>query len=302
MIAPDWPLYARRGLEMARLMRWVICAVVVLAFAPGAFADDLDILRGTQTVGPPTSTKWSGFYFGGQAGYSSGAASFSNATTSLIAYSLRGLTVEDEFNPSGLPVLGNGDANVTGFGGFVGYNTQWEDLVLGVEANYTHSPFSVVASNSTLTDRVYAVGSALVSVYEQGTGSMSVSDYGSLRARAGWIFDGNFLPYGFAGLALGRGNYAVTSLVYGQQSSPVPPATPLIPCTPSPGTCLDYYFPNATSGNSVTLYGFSVGGGLDVALTPNIFVRGEYEYIQFAEVGHITASIATARVGAGLKF
>ena len=44
-------------------MRWVICAVVVLAFAPRAFADDLDILRGTDTVGPATFTKWSGFFF-----------------------------------------------------------------------------------------------------------------------------------------------------------------------------------------------------------------------------------------------
>jgi outer membrane immunogenic protein len=116
--------------------------------------------------------------------------------------------------------------------------------------------------------------------------------------RAGWIVDNYFLPYGFAGVALGRGNYSVTSLVFGQQSSASPPS---LPCTPSL-TCLNYAFPNATSGTSVPMYGFSVGGGLDVALTPNIFVRGEYEFIQFAEVAHITATIATARVGAGLKF
>jgi opacity protein-like surface antigen len=50
------------------------------------------------------------------------------------------------------------------------------------------------------------------------------------------------------------------------------------------------------------LYGFSVGGGFDWALTANIFIRAEYEFIQFAEIGNITASISSARVGLGFKF
>jgi opacity protein-like surface antigen len=287
---------------MARLMRWVICAAVVLVFAPGAYADDLDILRGTQSVGPATFTKWSGFYFGAQASFSSAAGDFSRATNSLIGYSLRGLTLEQADNPSELQVLGNSNTKVNGFGGFVGYNTQWQDLVLGLEANYTHSPFTLVSSPSPISNHVYGVGAALVSVYLQGTGSMEITDYGSLRARAGWVVGNYFMPYGFAGVAAGRGNYAVTTLAYGQQSAPPSPATPSLPCTPAPGTCLDYYVPNATSGNSVLLYGFSVGGGLEVALTPNIFVRGEYEFIQFAEVADIAAKISTVRVGAGLKF
>ena len=41
---------------------------------------------------------------------------------------------------------------------------------------------------------------------------------------------------------------------------------------------------------------------LDWALTPNIFLRGEFEYVQFAPIANIVASIATARVGAGFKF
>jgi outer membrane immunogenic protein len=301
MIAPDWPLYARREVEMARLMRWVICAVVVLAFAPSAFAADLDLLRGSQSVGPATFPNWSGFYFGAQTSFSSAGADFSKATAPLIGYSLRGLTLEDEENVSGIPILSNADSKSTGYGGFVGYNTQWQDLVLGLEANYTHSPFTLVASDAPIANHVYAVGSALVSYYAQGTGSMEITDYGSVRARAGWLVGSNFMPYGFAGLAVGRGNYALTSVVYGQQSAPPSPALPFLPCTPSPGACIDYYFPNSTGGNSF-LYGFSVGGGLDIALTPNIFVRGEYEFIQFAEVADITAKISTVRVGAGFKF
>jgi outer membrane immunogenic protein len=52
----------------------------------------------------------------------------------------------------------------------------------------------------------------------------------------------------------------------------------------------------------VFFYGFSVGGGFDVALTPNIFVRGEFEYTQFAPISNITVSISTVRAGAGFKF
>jgi outer membrane immunogenic protein len=301
MIAPDWPLYARRGVEMARLMRWVICAVVVLAFAPSALADDLDLLRGSQSVGPATFPKWSGFYFGVQTSYSSGNADFAHATASQIGYSMRGLTIENQDFVAALPVLGKADSQSTGYGGYVGYNTQWQDLVLSLEANYTHSPFSLVASSQPVSNHVYTVGSALVSYNAEGTGSMEITDYGSLRARAGWLVGNNFMPYGFAGLAVGKGSYSVTTLAFGQQSAPPSPALPFLPCTPSPGACIDYAFPNASSG-SAFLHGFSVGGGMDVALTANIFVRGEFEFIQFAEVSGITATISTVRVGAGVKF
>ena len=48
--------------------------------------------------------------------------------------------------------------------------------------------------------------------------------------------------------------------------------------------------------------GFSVGGGLDWALTPNIFARGEFEFVQFAPFANISAYIVDARVGGGVMF
>ena len=132
-------------------MRWVICAVFVLALAPSAFADDLDILRGSQTVGPATFTRWSGFYAGGEYDYSSSNTDFSKATQPLLGYSLRNLQLEAVAQPSQWPVLsGNNAASASGFGGFAGYNTQWQDLVVGIEANYTHAPFTAVATNTPI--------------------------------------------------------------------------------------------------------------------------------------------------------
>ena len=50
------------------------------------------------------------------------------------------------------------------------------------------------------------------------------------------------------------------------------------------------------------LYGFTVGGGVDVALTPNIFLRADLEFDQFNPPPGILMTIATGRVGAGFKF
>ena len=280
-----------------RQMRWVICALLILGLAPRAFAQDFDILRGSESVGPATFTNWSGVYLGGQFGYSDAQADFSKATQPLVASSLIELVLETDDVPSQWPVLGKGSNDATGFGGFIGYNSQWQNLILGIEANYTHSPVTVTASESPILDRVVSAGSLGYSVNLSGTGTLDVTDYGSLRARAGYIIN-NFLPYGFVGFVLGSGNYAVTSLIYGQQSSATPP---VLPCTPSL-TCVDYNFANSDAKNGALMYGFSVGGGLDYALTQNIFLRGEFEYVQFAPIADIVASIITARVGAGIKF
>ena len=124
---------------------------------------------------------------------------------------------------------------------------------------------------------VLSVNGNTYSVDMTGSASLSITDFGSLRGRVGYVFN-NFLPYGFAGLALGRGSYNVTADASGQQS------TGSVPCTPTPGTCVDYDLGGTSSKSNTLLYGFAVGGGFDLAVTQNIFLRGEYEFIQFAPV------------------
>jgi opacity protein-like surface antigen len=278
-------------------MRLVMCALSVSAFAPRALADDLDVLRGALPVAPATFTRWSGFYVGGQASYGNANADFSNATQPLLAYSLRELTLEAQQAPSQWPVLGSAGNRAAGYGGFVGYNTQWQDLVLGVEGNYTHASFAATASPTPIA-RIVSAGGSSYSVTVSGTGALDVTDYGSLRARAGWVL-GNFLPYGFAGFVMGSGDYSVTTHVYGQQNSASPA---YFPCDPELQTCVDYDYSNSAGQNGVLLYGFSAGGGIDWAVTPNVFVRGELEFVQFAPINNIPVYIVNARVGLGLKF
>jgi outer membrane immunogenic protein len=280
-------------------MRWVICALVVLALPSSAFAGDFDALRGSQTVGPANFTNWSGFYVGGQFGYSNAQTDFSNATSSLTAFSLRELALEEDDSVSAWPVLAN-NASTSGttYGGFAGYNTQWQDMILGFEGGYTRASLNTVATSTPLS-RFTSAGGNTYDVTVDGSASLKLVDYGSLRVRAGWIYD-NFLPYGFAGFVLGRADYARSSLVFGQQNPSTPP---VVPCntTLSP-TCVDFSFSDSDGRNSVLLYGWSLGGGLDVALTQNIFLRAEFEYVRFAPLADMVVSVTTGRVGTGIKF
>ncbi len=297
-------------------MRWFICAVVLLALTPRAFADDLDILRGTESVGAATFPRWSGFYFGGDAAYGGSNVNFSNATQAPLAYALRDTVVESQFQPSSWQVLGSATAQTTFFGAFLGYNTQWQDVVIGGELTYARPNFSVTASSSPLarsftytdpttqSETLYDLGAA-------GSGTLHLVDYGTVRARAGWIVGNNFLPYGFAGFALGRADYTLAASVGGPTASTVQTLvgstpftpTPVLPCVPStPETCSSFSESSQTSGDPAWLYGIDAGLGVDIALMQNVFLRGELEYVHFFPYKGITVDFAAARVGAGLKF
>ena len=124
--------------------------------ATPALAADYDVLRGSEpvapvvTVGPATFTRWSGFYVGGVASYNNATTDFINATQPLVAFSLRATTLEEQVHPSGIAVLGKGAGSAFGGGAFLGYNTQWQDPILGVEATYTHTNLSTTATGSAV--------------------------------------------------------------------------------------------------------------------------------------------------------
>jgi outer membrane immunogenic protein len=269
---------------------------------------DLPILRGTampvepiapvMTVGPATFTRWSGFYFGGAFSYGSATSDFATATQPLVAFSLQHLAVADE--SSQFQVLKRGSAVAAGVGGFIGYNMQWQDLITGVEATYTHTNFNTTAASSTVT-RIFPGLSTQVGV--TGSGRLDLTDYGEARFRAGYVV-GNLLPYGFIGMAVGRASYSVSTFVDATQDiSPIPTYACAGTGTATPGAlCQDFLFSNSAGQDNALLYGYTVGGGLDWALTPNIFVRGEFDFVQFAPISNISLAIISGRVGVGYKF
>jgi outer membrane immunogenic protein len=324
MIAPKRPLYAA-GDGKARLMRWVLGAVVVLALTPSAFAQDLGALRGAQSVGPATFTRWSGFYFGGQVGYSGGNADFGGATQGPLSNALIDTVVETNFQPSSWPILGSTSATAASYGGFAGYNTQWQDLVIGGELTYSRVNMSFDAPSTPIyrqisTENSTTQAETLYGLTGSGSGTLTLIDYASLRARAGWIVGTNFLPYAFGGFTVGRANFTETASITGPSATTVPTLVPtstglltvqpapVLPCTGSPielgvgETCGFYGAGTKNSALGTLIYGYSLGGGVDIALMSNVFLRGELEYVHFFPYNGIVVSLATARIGAGLKF
>lgn len=245
---------------------------------------------------------WSGVYLGGQFSYSDMHGDFSQSTQQPVAYSLRETTLQNEFAPSNWPVLGTADHSAPGFGGFIGYNTEYftptVNVVFGVEANYDQANLSLFAPNtpiSRLTPADSAGNTYLVNI--TGSGTVSNLDFGTLRARAGWDL-GNFLPYAFAGLAVGRANVNITETTSGFENPP-PSGACSTSGTPS---CTPFSFSSTAGKNGEWLYGFTVGAGLDVALTRHVFLRGEYEYVEFQPIAGVRLDINTARVGGGIRF
>jgi outer membrane immunogenic protein len=274
-------------------MRWVVCAVVVLGLVRPASAADFDVLRGSQSVGLATYTNWSGFYAGGHAAYAVGGANFAQATGPLISYVLRNTAVENNFNISGWQVLGKSDSTTTGFGGFFGYNSQWANVILGLEANYTKAQW-FGSSTDTLSRRMDS-GGTTYNVTVDGTSSIKLKDYGSLRARAGYVM-GNFMPYGFVGFVVGRADIAKSATVSDIEVSDS--TGQVTGCLGSLPTCSQ----TNTDSRSQFIYGYSGGLGLDMALTQNVFLRGEYEYIQFTGLGGLSFYLNNVRVGGGFRF
>jgi outer membrane immunogenic protein len=293
----EWP--------MRRVKDILSIALLTAGMASPALASDYDlpnvpVLRGSAqppaplySVGPATFTRWSGFYVGGDFSFNNGTANFSSATAPGVEFALQNTVVQQTFAPSQLSLLGNGAGNALGGGAFLGYNTQWQDLVLGVEANYTHTSVNTAAAtpSSFQIARAFIPPSGNVSSISlsNASGRLSLTDYGEARFRAGYVV-GDFLPYGFVGMVVGMGSYSISTHIDLQCA------------LPSPGECQGFPLDPGSSQSNALLWGYSVGAGLDWRLTPNFFLRGEFDFDQFAPISNIQLNLVSGRLGGAFKF
>ncbi len=270
-------------------MRGVVVAMLGLGLAQPALAADLGVLRGSFAPAAPYKN-WEGLYAGGQIGTGGGGADFSGDGNNLVAEIVRFSFLQDQAVQS-WSTTGRADTGqAVQYGAFLGYNGQWGDVVIGLEGSYNHTNLTASSGGGlarliTYNDFRYAVNVASAS-------QITLTDFGTIRARFGWAVD-RFLPYLMGGVALGRASYgSVASVSY---PTPVYVGT-AVPPPPTPGSFSD----TATDGKSGSLiYGWSAGLGMDIALTPSIFIRGEYEFIQFSQM---RLNLNNARLGAGFRF
>jgi opacity protein-like surface antigen len=278
-----WSVVMRRFLLVA-----VMCGAASVAQA--ADMPDLPFLRGSVTEGLSRGTvNWQGGYIGGHAAYGTSNMNFANSTRNIAARLLDGTEMESVQQISEWPIMGKVSAHGHGFGGFVGYNSQWSDVVVGLELNYTHGKFG--GSQTGSMSRFFSLPSGYtVGATYEGTARMNISDMGTLRVRGGYAY-GSFLPYMFAGIALGQADIIRTARVFGTQVNPaVAPPFNNVPFDVS-----------ASDGQySHLIYGYSFGLGTEVMLISNLFLRAEWEYVRFTS--SVDTSINTVRAGLGYKF
>ena len=267
-----------------------ICAAVAIWPTERAGAADWP-LRGSLAP-QPAYVRWDGWQFGLLAGYGNMNTDFGNSTSSLVGFILRNSTLEAEGAPSSWTALPSGTTNGAVFGGFIGYNMQWDQLVLGWGLAYKHPLIMQSGANDSLT-RVFNTSDSIEHVVTiDAQTSFKLVDYATLRGRAGYAW-GQFLPYAAVGIAVGRFNYQ-TSVTVTDNLTQLPNP---------PGPFLGTFQQSASSGqNNAFAAGVAAGLGVDWAATPNVFVRGEWEFVAFAPVNQTRTNIQVGHVGAGVRF
>jgi outer membrane immunogenic protein len=274
-------------------MRRFLLAVVVFGATTGAHAadmPDLPILRGSFTDGLSSSTvNWQGFYIGGQGGYGSGDENFAGSNKNMLAALLDHNVIEEMQVSQWNLGLGKQSARSSAYGGFAGYNWQWNDVVIGLEGSYMHGSFGgenharkALVSGSALSDGLFH------SVAVDSSASILVSDMATFRARAAYAW-GCFLPYVFGGIAIGNADISHSVTVRDAVSNTI--SGPFVPLATL----------NATDAvHNHLVYGYSGGLGVDVNLVGGLFMRAEWEYVRFTS--SVDTSINTVRAGLGYKF
>ena len=291
-------------------MRRFLLAAVIFGVACGAQAADMpDFLRGSISAPAPTRN-WDGWYVGGQVSYSAVASDFSKSVVGLTNFIFRDSVLQQPTSQFGL--LAKTTTQGTGFGGFVGRNYQLDDLVFGVEANYNY--FDRLATSTSASNSLELVNPpgqtnppGVTSTYVvtlTGRAAVQVKDAITFRGRAGWA-TGNFLPYVFGGVAVGRMDVSrsVTSTVtrrddvtttdfFGVTTTTIGPTLPV----PAQSQSLIEQRTNAFTA------GWTAGLGMEYMLWGNVFMRGEWEYVKFLAVKNTVVQANNLRASIAYKF
>lgn len=271
---------------MRRFLLAVAIGAAAMSGARAADLSDLPILRGP--VGGLSSSRvnWQGFYAGGQGGFGTSDMDFTGATQAVVQKLLFDTAIDNSGGVSSWPLGSKASVHGSGYGAFVGYNSQWDDVVLGLELNYMHGKFGGSQIESMSRSFVDSSGALDVVTY-QSIAAVNVNDMGSLRARAGYAW-GVFLPYMFGGVAFGQADIIRTANVFGIQIDPTTQAQ------------FPFFLTASDNQNQRFIYGWNAGIGVDMMLYSCLFLRAEWEFTQYAAA--IDTRLNTFRVGLGYKF
>lgn len=282
--------------------------------------NDYSVLRGSAYDGEPVAAPqrflpnwpvyrgWQGFYVGGQIGRTWAGADFSNATQSQISYILANTELQSEVSRwQTLPKSSTGGIS---YGGFIGYNVQWDDAVTGVELNYHHQGLTLNAQDSIgpilVPGANMADGSTVeYSVAVSSRAAVTIHDIMTARARFAWAAD-RWLPYAFVGGAVGRAETLSSATLNVRKAITPPPTTDAfgnsIPQPQGPFNPVTLPRNPQSETRNLFAYGYTAGLGVDVSITSNLFLRAEWEYVQLATIGDARVNVNSVHAGLGVRF
>ena len=186
--------------------------------------------------------------------------------------------------------FGNNDSTATHFGGFVGYQQQWDGAVVGLEGTYNWLDKSVAASNTISGS--FALPAQCLDLFRGrlGDGAHHRLRHDSHEGRLG----GEQLHHALCDLRhCPRARWTSRAPPWSHRW-PAPPRRPGSP-SPAPFTVSEVL-------NNQFGYGYAAGVGVDFCLMANLFARLEYEYVQFPDFQGLNAHLHNVRAGAAFKF
>lgn len=247
---------------MRRLQYALLSTVAVIGFASIASAADLPVKAPVSAPAAPDPNNWTGFYVGLNAG---GVWGRSRNDTSLDCSFINGYICNASSGPTAnaaaVNASGSGAITDSGFTGGIqaGYNWQINYLVYGLETDF--GAFKL--NGSRQASGIYGAGSPLGiagNLYTVGS-SFDADWLFTFRGRLGFALPSNLLAYVTGGLALTR--IGITN------------------------SFRDSGVLAETASGSGQKTGWTVGGGLEWAISKHWTVKGEYLYLNF---GQVTAS------------
>lgn len=240
------------------MKKLLLSSVALVGLTAVAMAADLPARRAPPPyVAVPVFT-WTGFYLGVNAGYGFSASDNNNGAGTINA-GPGSLTAPLDLytgtvaTTSAFGRRNNGDGFVGG--GQIGYNYQFGNFVLGLEADAQYTDFGNNSQNNnlavvTLTPGVVGFDPAVNSGVASG-----LDFYGTARARVGVAFD-RALVYGTGGFAYGMGGNDNRNLL----------------------TAGGQVFVPVTRRDDFRI-GWAAGAGVEYAFTPSITGRIEGMYV-----------------------
>jgi outer membrane immunogenic protein len=238
------------------MQRGLLGIAIAAVLTTSAMAADLAVKAPPMV--PPVVYNWTGFYIGGNVGYSWGRSSDTSTLTNTAGTGLFAGTDKADLNG----VIG---------GGQIGYNWQMQNWLVGLEADiqgsgergshYYNCPTGVCTPSTTLGGPL-----ALVIIVPGVAVPFSVAQridwFGTVRGRVGFLATPNVLFYGTGGLAYGGVN--TTESIGGP--------------------------PPAGFANTDTRVGWTVGAGVEGVISGNWTAKLEYLHV---DLGTTSGSFLT---------